>query len=380
MADERVALAEPLPMGTGMTSEMMGEPGPGNLPSPPSDGRTAIATFGSVITAQRVAVPRDEARVLARLKTLSAMNAHRYIYSWAVNDQRHRRKVTISGGTIKMANDLARSYGNCVIDIRSFDAADHWMFYARFVDLETGFSMTRPFQQRKAQDMGTGMDADRRRDMTFQIGASKAIRNVVLNALDTYAEFMKEECESKLLSWIEGNADRANKWISDILTKHEIKLPRVEAVVGRPRSKWTVRDIARVMTELRGVEEGLQSAHDLYPSDQDAVEVTAEKAKAAADKGKAPAKAGTKSKAKAKPENKNPDPRAEPAQQRPVTEQTAPPNEAPEQEQPQTGEAPASKHDPAIREEEPRDEAGDDAAEPNQGGEAIDPLGELKFE
>ena len=366
MTDERVSLAEAMPMGSGMSPDLMmgmgAAPPAGNVPAP-SDGSTAVSTFGSIITAQRVAVERDESRVLQRLKTLCAMNAHRYIYSWAVKDKRNRREVTISGGTIKMANDLARSYGNCVVDIRAFDHRDHWLFYARFVDLETGYSLTRPFQQRKSQDMGTGMDAERRRDMTFQIGASKAIRNVVLNALDAYAEFMKEECENKLLSWIENNADKANAWISQMLQKHEINLPRIEAVVGRPRAKWTVRDVARVMTELRGVEDGMQSAEDLYPSDQDAAAVTAEKEKAKAEAAAA-----------AEPEKPKPEKR------KPTAKKAA------------AKKAPAKKPEPKPEPEpEPEPEESDDDGEPEpaeesaeeDGGEEddeIDGIGELKFE
>ena len=48
--------------------------------------------------------------------------------------------------------------------------------------------MTRPFQQRKGQrGMRTG--DDRALDIAFQIGASKAIRNVICNSLQSFADF-----------------------------------------------------------------------------------------------------------------------------------------------------------------------------------------------
>ena len=55
---------------------------------------------------------------------------------------------------------------------------DAWIIYARLMDLETGFAMTRPFQQRKGQKAMKTDDA-RALDIALQIGVSKAIRNVV---------------------------------------------------------------------------------------------------------------------------------------------------------------------------------------------------------
>jgi hypothetical protein len=47
------------------------------------------------------------------------------------------------------------------------DNLTHHVFLARFIDIETGFSVTRPFQQRKSQTLGKKMDADRQADIVF---------------------------------------------------------------------------------------------------------------------------------------------------------------------------------------------------------------------
>lgn len=240
-------------------------------------GDTMVQTVGSVITAQRVAVPRDLGRVMQTLKALSRASGQRYIYSWEANDRQNRRKVTIEGLTIKAAMDIVRSYGNCVVDVRAFDqGGDHIMFYARFVDLETGFSLTRAFQQRKSQSIGM-KDADRAADIVFQIGQSKAIRNVVLNALPSVADYVLEEANSSLLAYVENNREKALAWVQKTAGEHRIAIPRIEAVVGRRVTEWTVRDLTKVLTELRGVDEGLSSPADLYPTDEDAKAVAAEK-------------------------------------------------------------------------------------------------------
>ncbi len=229
-----------------------------------------------VVTAQKIAVYRDDQRIMAKLKTLAARSGEKYWYSWEANDRANQRKQTVEGPTIKLANDLAREYGNCIVDVRAIDIGDAFMIYARFTDLETGFSMTRPFQQRKGQN--TGMrDGGRALDAIFQIGVSKAIRNVVVNSLSNYAEFMVEEAKKALVDWVENHPEKAISYIEGAVKTLGIDVKRVEAVVGRIFKDWTVRDKARVMSELRGIEEGLTVADEVYPTTEAAATVTAEK-------------------------------------------------------------------------------------------------------
>lgn len=252
-----------------------GAPVPALAP-PPHAGEVVLEFQHAIVTAQKVAVARDENRIMARLKALCARSGDKYYYSWEANDRRNQRKSTVEGPTIGLANDLAREYGNNVVDIRAIDTGDGWMFYARFTDLETGFSMTRPFQQRKDQDTGMS-DGGRAMDIVFQIGASKAIRNVIVNSLSTYKDFMMEEAKKALVDWVDQHPEKAAKWIADTAAAHSIDMRQIEAVIGRIHAQWTVRDIARVMAELRGIDEGLTVADEVYPSLEDAQQVMAEK-------------------------------------------------------------------------------------------------------
>lgn len=297
-------LADPRPQDFTPMGESFGQVPPSNMPVP-SDGRTAIDIQGSIITAQRVAVPRDHNKVLRRLSELSAMAGDKYIYSWEVKDRARGGKTTIEGPTIKLANDLAREYGNCILDVRVQESPGFWLFYARFVDLETGFSTTRSFQQRKSQN--TGMkDQDRAADIVFQIGQSKAIRNIVVNSLSTYVEYMMEEAKKNLLGWVENNVDKANSYIDKVSESHSIAIQRIESTVGRSRSKWTVRDMAKVLTECRGISENLTVAEDVYPPIEG-------KAKDEAEPEKPAAKKAAPKKAAKKPEAKEPEPAAQEA-------------------------------------------------------------------
>lgn len=288
--DGLVELADPADInGRFVGAEGLNFPTTGSgLPAvmPQSQGDLTINAFGTVITAQRVAVPRNHQRIMQTLKALCAMAGDAYVYSWTVNDKRNQRKETIEGPTIKLANDLVRTYGNCGVGVKVEEHPDHTMFYATFADFETGYSLIRPFRQRKKQNIGEKYDSERAADMVFQIGASKAIRNVVVNALSTYADFMVEEAKNNLIQKVGADPDRAHAFIDKVAERHGIEISRVEAVIGRKRDKWTVRDLARVYQEMRGVHEGLTVADEVYPSAEAAVEVMKAKIDADAPAGK----------------------------------------------------------------------------------------------
>lgn len=223
----------------------------------------SLNTLEQVHGAQPVAVRRDDGEVLHKLKVLAAAAGENWYYRFPVRNKQKGTTDWIEGPSIKLANDLARIYGNCEVDCRAQDIGDHWLFHARFIDIETGFSLTRPFQQRKnASKMGG--DDDRRLDIAFQIGSSKAIRNVVVNALQTFSDFAFEEARNSLVDRI---GKRLEEYRSRTVEKLSAKIDirRVEAVVGRPSKEWLAPDIARVIATARAIEDGMASYDDAFP-------------------------------------------------------------------------------------------------------------------
>ncbi|MFP4561600.1 MAG: MucR family transcriptional regulator [Thiohalorhabdus sp.] len=231
---------------------------------PATQGGTKPAEAHEAVTAQAVAVKRDHTNVLNQLKALAQAAGEDYVYRIPFKDNKSGRTTYAEGPTIKLANDLARIYGNCQVDIREVDEGDAWIFYARFTDLETGFNITRPFRQRKGQN--TGMkDDDRRLDSIYQIGASKAIRNVVINALQTMADFAVREAKSGIRKRVEEKPEAARIWIRQKLQEMGIDESRVTAVIGNAPDSWTVPDMARLYSEIKSIEDGMANAEDLFP-------------------------------------------------------------------------------------------------------------------
>ena len=285
------ALAEPDPMRATLDTGAMDAQPAGVQPGFAMVGANqGMHTGGDIITAQRVAVPRNNAKIMANLKALAAAAGKNYVYGWKVKDRQNNREVWIEGPTIKLANDLARVYGNCMVNVRVVDAGASWMMYGRFVDLETGFTTERAYQQRKSQKVGM-TDDQRAADMIFQIGQSKCIRNVIVNALQTYADYCVDEAKSSLLDSVGKEPEKARTWIKSKIVALGIDQKRVEAIYGRTAEHWTVPDMARIYTELTSILDGMMTANEVYP--EPAADVAAEDpAKNAAAKtgGRQPAK------------------------------------------------------------------------------------------
>lgn len=230
-----------------------------NLPATQVDGTYAEP----IITAQPCQIRRDIPAFLQKIKVLAQMAGEDYCYRWPVKSGGGTKFV--EGPTITLANDLAREYMNCMVDVRAVEQGDNTLFYARFIDYETGFCMTRAFRQRKNQKtMNT--DAERAADIVFQIGQSKAIRNVVVNALQTYSDYAYREARGSLVRQI---GEKLEEWRAKMKQGIEAKkydLKRIEAAVGNTIDKWLAPDIARVIAELKSIGDGMASFEDMYPS------------------------------------------------------------------------------------------------------------------
>lgn len=207
---------------------------------------------------------RDERKVLQKVKALAAAAGEDWYYRYPVKNKRTGKTDWIEGPSIKLANDLARLYGNCDVDCRYIDLGNAFAFYARFTDRETGFSLTRPFQQRKSAAKIGGADDERREDMALQIGTSKAERNVVVNALQTFADFAFEEAKGALVDRIGRDLDR---WRSTTIerVKGRVEIERVEAVIGRKAGDWLAPDIARVIAMMKAVADGMAALNETFP-------------------------------------------------------------------------------------------------------------------
>jgi hypothetical protein len=221
-----------------------------------------------IVGAQPVAVRRDLPRVRQEIKEIAAMAGPDWFYRFPVRTQSGGQDW-IEGPSIKLANNVARIYGNNSNEVREVDVGDAWVFYARFTDIETGFSMERAYHQRKSQVALKTKDRDRAMDIAYQIGQSKAIRNAIVNALGVYCDFAFDEARNLLVDKIgkdlNGWRERTVQGISNI----PVELKRVERVVGRAAKDWLAPDIARIVAMMRAIHDGMTTVDETFPPDQE---------------------------------------------------------------------------------------------------------------
>ena len=215
--------------------------------------------------AQMIVKPRNMAEVLLTLNTLAAAAGEDWYYRFPVKNKKTGQTEYIDGPSIKLANDVAHYYGNCEIDPwTSNEGIDFWEFSARFVDLETGFSMTRQFRQSKGAARIGGGDAGRNMEIAFAIGQSKAIRNVIVNSLQSICDHACKQAHNAIVDRIGRDIDN---WRTKIVERISalVPLPRVEAVIGRPVRDWLATDIARVYAMGAGISDGMATVDETFP-------------------------------------------------------------------------------------------------------------------
>lgn len=256
----------------------------GNLPTAHSQADAPVHVqqrFSPVpIGAQRVAVRRDPAAVMARMKTLAAMAGDAWFYRYPVYNSEKGREEIIEGPSIKLANNLLREMGNCACECIVDDFGDFFMIYARIVDLETGTMLIRPLKQGKGQRVIKAKDPARIENMLLQIGASKAERNVIVKLFDIYADFAFREAKNALVDAVGKKPDVYRQRILDRLAELEIDVVRVERVYARKAEDWLVTDMAKIIAEIQAVSDGMADANTMWPPATEADFVDAREARA----------------------------------------------------------------------------------------------------
>jgi hypothetical protein len=227
--------------------------------------RATTGVAERIIGAQPVAVRRDELQIMKKLAVNAAMAGDDWFYRFPVKTKGGGTDW-IDGPSIKLANDVARVFGNCAIEVREIDVGDAWTFYARFTDIETGFSMERAFRQRKSQSSMKTRDYERQQDIAYQIGQSKAIRNVIVNSLQIYADYAFREARNSLVQKIGKDVAAWRNRTVDGIAKIPVELARVERVVGRAAKDWLAPDIAQVIAMMKAIADGMATADESFPA------------------------------------------------------------------------------------------------------------------
>ena len=223
--------------------------------------------MGGYVTAIMPQQPRSLKLVLRRFIEECSLMGEAAFYAWGTG------KNHIEGPSVDLALAAARCYGNCAVDQQPVqETLTSYIFVAIFIDLETGFTLSRPFRQSKKWVVYGEMDEERKADVRFQIGASKATRNVVLNALpawliDQGIEAAKAGVRDKIEGYIKRHSiEAARNLAMGELKKQGISEASVLAKFDYAAvTALTIDDLVRLRGDLKAIQTGQEAAASLFP-------------------------------------------------------------------------------------------------------------------
>lgn len=228
--------------------------------------------FATAVAIQR---PRRRLEVIKACEEEATIAGDEFYYSWTVKSKEGPKLV--EGLSVQAALAAARNWGNCAVPCSVEENLNTYVFTATFVDLETGFNLQRAFRQKKSLNIGTKYD-ERAEDIVFQIGQSKAIRNVILNALPSWLTTkMLAKAKENVIEKINkmGIAVAREKTVA-FFAKYDITPDRIESKLGGKKyAAWDAEDLALLQGAMQTLLTGQESADSLFPVHQE----TASKAK-----------------------------------------------------------------------------------------------------
>lgn len=222
---------------------------------------------GSYATAIAVQRPRDLRIVEQSALAEAALLGSEAYYGWGTGKDR------VEGPSVELANVLARCWGNCAIELQPVqEARDSWIFTAAFVDLETGFTLMRQFRQAKDWTVYGKFDDARKEDIRFQIGQSKAVRNVILNALPAWlVRRAMDKARGGVREEVEGliakhGLEAIQRKAVERLASLGVEEARVLSTMGRKAvAALTVEDLVLLRGNITAIERGADTTESLFP-------------------------------------------------------------------------------------------------------------------
>ena len=225
----------------------------------------AIQTKTSYTTAMQIIRPRNLTVVTQRVLEEASIAGDEFYYSWSQGGS------TIEGLTVGAAMAIARNMGNCAVPVTVEETKDTYIFTATFIDLETGFNLQRSFRQNKISPKSKSgkeiYSGERGADILFQIGQSKAIRNVVLNAVPNWlSKKVIEKAKENISKKIEQmGTEKAKAYIIKKAEALKVSLDVIESSFGK-MGGWDTVKMVQISGAFRAIEDGFANIQDAFPS------------------------------------------------------------------------------------------------------------------
>ena len=146
------------------------------------------------------------------------------------------------------------------------ESPTHFIFLAVFLDLETGYNFPRLYRQRKSGGPGGKMASDRKEDISFQTGQSKAQRNAIDKSMPPW--LVKRAIEAAKSSAAEKYKE-VEKWIPNVLKGFEqigVTKQQLEIRLDKLVEAWTPYDILTLSLIRKAIRERESTVAEEFPT------------------------------------------------------------------------------------------------------------------
>ncbi len=235
------------------------------------NGETMLQQKTPYCTAVQVIKPRQLKIVKEMVLSEVELEPESCYYLWNVKDKHSPTgEKEVCGPTIGLEMSIARNFGNCAIDIEIQERSDSYIFIPAFLDLESGFTFRRAFRQNRTQYLGSKYDPERAEDMRFQIGQSKAIRNVIRNATPkALSNIAIEKARDLVRNHI--TADGIEKTRENVILAFKLLNISTEQLAEYTQisdpAKWNIDVLERLITIGKAIKNGDTSIEEIFSFD-----------------------------------------------------------------------------------------------------------------
>lgn len=225
--------------------------------------RAIAEAQGKLVVAKRF--PRDRAAAFEQVMDSCSRPglANDALYTYA------RGGSTVSGPSIRLAEELARCWGNIDYGLRELSRRDGESEYEAYAwDLQTNTSSGQKFMVKHKRDTkGGGKALTDERDI-YEIGANMGARRMRARILAILPGDLVEAAVAKCRQTIAGKstipiADRIQMMLTEF-NKLGIRKAHIEGYIGRPSDQFLDDDIVTLRGIFKSINDGITKAGDWF--------------------------------------------------------------------------------------------------------------------
>ena len=241
-----------------------------NVPAPSGNNQMMISRQAQEVQAAIVLAkrfPRDEFEATERIKRACQRKslADQAVYSYP------RGKECVSGPSIRLAETLAKTWGNIdygIIELEQKDGSSEMMAYAW--DLETNTRVTKIFSVEHKRDTKKGSykltDSRDVYEATANFGARR-MRACILGVIPgDVVDMAVEECKKTMSNGdTRPMQERISQMLSVFKSEFGVTKEQVEEYVGRPAGSYGNEEIILLQGVYKAIRDGQATIESYFP-------------------------------------------------------------------------------------------------------------------